>query len=175
MRTCVYRAYDESGRLLYVGTSPDWSRRWVAHSPELVAQTAQLCVKWFETKAEAQASEAELVRSLRPPFNAVPQPNGPVGVEYGAFGRRARLRANVPLTPAPPEVSRAPAYTIREIAARLELKSKTLRNVLSDYRSTFSANYTEGPNGSRVRLLSEADLHLVCQIVAASPGLSREN
>ena len=69
MKTCVYRAYDERGVLVYVGLSRHWPRRWVAHPTELLMQTVRLEIEWYPSLVEAQEAEAEQIRRLSPLWN----------------------------------------------------------------------------------------------------------
>lgn len=68
----VYRAFDHSGALLYVGRAKNWGSRWAAHStqrPELFRITARLEVQHFASEAETARCEAELIQTLDPPWN----------------------------------------------------------------------------------------------------------
>ena len=76
MKTCVYRAYDERGVLVYVGLSRHWPRRWAAHPAELLMQTARLEIDWYPSLVEAQEAEAEQIRRLSPLWNRQ-QPSAP--------------------------------------------------------------------------------------------------
>jgi predicted GIY-YIG superfamily endonuclease len=76
----VYRAYDHRGALLYVGVTNDLERRMDAHEKssgwwmfhERVESEA------FDSRAEAEAEETRLIRTLHPRWNRRDRtPNGP--------------------------------------------------------------------------------------------------
>lgn len=79
-RTAVYRIYDATGALLYVGVAKTFGRRWEQHSssqpwwPHVHRQT----VEWFPTRVEAEFAEATAIRDERPLHNVLAGlgPNG---------------------------------------------------------------------------------------------------
>jgi predicted GIY-YIG superfamily endonuclease len=70
--TCLYRLYDASGRLLYVGITSNIARRWKEHRtkhPEWWPQVAQQRVGWFLLRDHAWYAEREAVRTELPLHN----------------------------------------------------------------------------------------------------------
>ena len=68
----VYRAFDHSGRLLYVGRAKNWASRWAAHSaqrPELFRRVMRLEMESFASDVHTDRREAELIACHRPPWN----------------------------------------------------------------------------------------------------------
>lgn len=164
-RTCVYQAFGADGGVLYVGVSWSWPRRWQNHAEDLVAHVVRLEVAWYETRQEALDVEAELIRTLQPPFNALPKDyiDRPLDKRYGYD----RFLDDTPLPPPPPDVSREPTRTIDEIAPALGLEKKTVRNLLSEFRRELGPRaYRKTPHGYQLRLLSEADVYLLRAILA---------
>ena len=71
MTACVYRAYDESGAILYVGSSKDLEKRLGQHrrSSQWWPLAARIERDEFATIAEARAAEDEAIAVLDPPHN----------------------------------------------------------------------------------------------------------
>lgn len=69
-KTAVYRLYDATDRLLYVGISTTPERRWGEHANEKLwwHWVSRRDVAWFESRAEALAVEAEAERREKPRF-----------------------------------------------------------------------------------------------------------
>jgi excinuclease UvrABC nuclease subunit len=68
--TCVYRAYDEDGELLYVGISMNLEGRLAKHRvttwwPEV----DEITVKWFSGREAAKAAERAAIRNENPRYN----------------------------------------------------------------------------------------------------------
>ncbi|MFF9287544.1 GIY-YIG nuclease family protein [Streptomyces griseosporeus] len=68
--TAVYRLYDVSGQLLYVGISMNPERRWGEHSREKLwwHLVADKRVTWHESREQALIAEEEAERLERPRF-----------------------------------------------------------------------------------------------------------
>ncbi|MCG5460863.1 GIY-YIG nuclease family protein [Micromonospora sp. MED01] len=73
--TCLYRFYDRTGRLLYIGITVNPPVRFTRHSedkpwwPEV--DHTQTTLTWFDSRAEAEAVELPAVRDERPLHNVV--------------------------------------------------------------------------------------------------------
>jgi hypothetical protein len=72
-RTALYRLFDQSGQLLYVGVSHKPDVRWGEHSVEkdwwpLVDQRK---VEWYDTRLAAEGTESQVVAEECPVFNVV--------------------------------------------------------------------------------------------------------
>ncbi|MEU2724044.1 GIY-YIG nuclease family protein [Streptomyces smyrnaeus] len=70
-RIALYRLYDDSGRLLYVGITRDPKARWNAHArdkhwwPEVASKT----LEWFETRKSAERIEKIEIEEGKPAYN----------------------------------------------------------------------------------------------------------
>ena len=91
-RTALYRLFDTSGDLLYVGIANNPESRWKQHSKtkdwwHLVAEKTTC---WFEKRIIAADAEVEAIHAEKPRFNlmhaleAVPQSTRTVGVAVRA-------------------------------------------------------------------------------------------
>lgn len=73
VRAAVYRLFDASGALLYVGKADKPETRWADHErqadwwPAVASKT----VEWFESHDEALAAEREAIASEQPVHNKV--------------------------------------------------------------------------------------------------------
>jgi len=70
--TCLYRLYDSSGALLYVGITSNIARRWKEHRTEhreWWPQVTERRVTWFLERLHAWYAEREAVRVERPLHN----------------------------------------------------------------------------------------------------------
>lgn len=69
----VYRCFDASGRLLYVGQSINPAGRLRdEHSRRFSGQLTTITITWHRTKDEALAAEKEAIQSDRPLYNISP-------------------------------------------------------------------------------------------------------
>lgn len=69
---CVYRAYDEFDRLLYVGMSTNLEGRIHKHrhqKPWWRESVVLITEEWFDTRAEALAAEAVAIKHEDPIYN----------------------------------------------------------------------------------------------------------
>jgi hypothetical protein len=71
-RTQLYRHFDASGALLYVGISIDAGVRLKRHDWATAVARSEITV--FPTRAEAAAAEAAAIRTEHPKFNVVHSP-----------------------------------------------------------------------------------------------------
>lgn len=76
-RTALYRLYDATDQLLYVGVSHNPDVRWGQHSlnKEWWPQVAKRTVDWHETRLLAEAAEATAISSEKPRHNIVGTPD----------------------------------------------------------------------------------------------------
>jgi len=69
--TALYRLYDDSGQLLYIGItrSPAW--RWYKHAScsPWWPQVRRREIVWYDTRPEARAAEIEAIGAERPIHN----------------------------------------------------------------------------------------------------------
>jgi predicted GIY-YIG superfamily endonuclease len=88
--TAVYRLFDASGRLLYVGMGRNPLTRWASHAEQHAwwADVATYSVVWHDTRQEAAAEEREALRHEDPVHNIHGTPRH--GLVTGA-GVRAAL------------------------------------------------------------------------------------
>lgn len=70
-RTALYRMFDRSGVLLYVGIAKNFGRRWQQHAstkpwwPEVQRQT----VDWYPSRAAADRAETAVIATEKPQHN----------------------------------------------------------------------------------------------------------
>lgn len=75
-RAAVYRLYDASGALLYIGSAYDPSQRYRSHrSKPWWGQVARRAEDWHPNRAAAFAAEAALIETEQPRFNSVGTPS----------------------------------------------------------------------------------------------------
>lgn len=69
--TAVYRLYDSSDRLLYVGIASDPLRRWGQHAKQTTwwSSVTATRLEWFETRKAAELAEKEAIQQEEPRFN----------------------------------------------------------------------------------------------------------
>ncbi|MFD5451240.1 GIY-YIG nuclease family protein [Streptomyces sp. NPDC127100] len=70
-RTALYRLYDASKHLLYVGISRDPEVRWEQHARQKYwwPAVASRTVEWCESRREAERAEAQAIARERPRYN----------------------------------------------------------------------------------------------------------
>ena len=72
-RTSLYRLYDGTDQLLYVGIATDPQKRINVHrcdtSKKWRHDIARHAVEWFETREEAEGAEVEAIRTELPTYN----------------------------------------------------------------------------------------------------------
>lgn len=70
-RTALYRHYDADGQLLYVGISLSVLARTQAHvaASSWMADVANIRITYFDTRANAEAAEAEAIKAEKPAHN----------------------------------------------------------------------------------------------------------
>lgn len=75
--TVLYRLYDATGALLYVGISGRWARRMVEHAQEKpwFADVSDVQIERFPTGREARAAELRAIRSEGPRHNVADIPS----------------------------------------------------------------------------------------------------
>lgn len=69
--TTLYRAYDASGRLLYVGIAVNWPRRWGQHAERSpwYQQVTRLELTEYANRPDAMAAEKRVVAAEHPVHN----------------------------------------------------------------------------------------------------------
>lgn len=73
----LYRLYDATGAVLYIGITHSPAKRFAEHAVERPwwSQVARKTVAWCDGKAEAAIAEALAIRDEKPVYNAVhPKP-----------------------------------------------------------------------------------------------------
>ncbi|MFJ9420759.1 type II toxin-antitoxin system prevent-host-death family antitoxin [Streptomyces sp. NPDC101249] len=75
-RTALYRLYDDTGLLLYIGISHQPEVRFEQHAKSKVwwAQVARRTVEWFDDRPSAAQAEAEAIRAEDPEHNGTYSP-----------------------------------------------------------------------------------------------------
>lgn len=76
-KTALYRHFDKSGVLLYIGISSSATARAVQHhnGSRWADLIARIDVEHYDTREEALAAESAAIKTEKPPFNVVG--NGP--------------------------------------------------------------------------------------------------
>src|SRR5260370_1126197 len=84
-RTALYRFYDATENLLYVGITNDPWRRWRQHVQEKswYPQVKHQAVTWYDSRIAAEVAEHVAIRCERPRFNVAGAVR-PVAVEVPA-------------------------------------------------------------------------------------------
>jgi predicted GIY-YIG superfamily endonuclease len=69
--TVVYRFFDRTGRLLYVGITYDPAERWKHHAAKTRwwRDAADNTLEWYGTRAEAERAEQVAIRYEKPLYN----------------------------------------------------------------------------------------------------------
>lgn len=69
--TALYRLYDASDTLVYLGIAYDPDNRWYQHSRERKwwPQVTRKTVTWYDTRELAEAAETAAIRAERPVHN----------------------------------------------------------------------------------------------------------
>lgn len=124
-RTALYRFFDASGSLLYVGITKNFGQRWLSHAkkkpwwPEAQRHTAE----WFDTRREAEAAEKQAVVTETPKYNLVHKPRPP---------RKLVPRAAPPVKkPADPDTD---FWDLADVAAHWGVTPQTIRTYRSRKR-----------------------------------------
>jgi excinuclease UvrABC nuclease subunit len=90
-RPCLYRLFDKSGRLLYVGATVRPIKRVLDHraTKDWFEAIANMTFAFYDTRGEAEAAETLAINSENPQFNVRRQRRGKIDlVENTAFGPR---------------------------------------------------------------------------------------
>jgi len=74
--TAVYRFYDSTGVLLYVGITDSPAARWRDHAKRKPwwSQVAERTLAWHPCRQDAAAEELEAIRTEKPIYNVVGKP-----------------------------------------------------------------------------------------------------
>lgn len=112
----VYRHFDASGRLLYIGCSMDPARRFGVHRcvAPWARQVANITLEWFDSREEAEAAEAAAIARENPPHNR--HGRSDASRRWVVFGYEGLSRW----------IARS-GLTEGEVAAQLGIKVKRLR------------------------------------------------
>lgn len=78
-RTAIYRFYDASERLLYIGITENPRARFADHESKKPwwKDVTRHSIEWRETREEAEAAELEAIRAERPVWNVAGSPCPP--------------------------------------------------------------------------------------------------
>lgn len=84
-RTALYRLFDESDRLLYVGVSHKPDVRWGQHSEEKEwwPQVDRRAIEWHDSRGSAERAELLAIANERPAYNVVGTPLVTVSDTHG--------------------------------------------------------------------------------------------
>lgn len=98
--TAVYRFFDVSGRLLYVGIAYDPAERWKDHARRTKwwKDAADNTIDWYDTRGEAERAERTALRYERPVYNkagSVTPYQGPTTKHGMRLPRKVRVEDDV--------------------------------------------------------------------------------
>lgn len=73
-RTAVYRCYDRTDQLVYVGITNSPAVRWAMHAADKKwwPEVALREVEWFDSRREAEKVEAHVIGAMQPRWNVAP-------------------------------------------------------------------------------------------------------
>lgn len=175
-RTALYRFFNATGQLLYVGISGNTENRWRRHaeSKPWWSDVADKTTEWLDSRPEALDAERVAIRAERPLYNhahntaavlallpaAIDEPLRPQFTPVVADDRNAaqRMAADIrALTMAGelPTGSRLP--TTQDLCTRYKVSNVTVQRGL---RILKSEGFAVGRNGSAVYVTSPAPQHL---------------
>ena len=94
-RTALYRLYDGSEQLLYVGISNDPDHRWTQHATDkpwwsLVTRRA---VEWHPNRGEAEKAELAAVKTEGPLYNSAGAERSMLGAHFPVGGELTYAQA----------------------------------------------------------------------------------
>lgn len=74
--TALYRCFDASDQLLYIGISSDPAYRWTQHKADKAwaDEVTMRVIEWLPTRADAEAAEVVAIRTERPLYNYMGTP-----------------------------------------------------------------------------------------------------
>ncbi len=126
--TAVYRIYDVSDQLLYVGITNDTTARWYNHAtykPWWKTDAHRYDVRWYPTRSVALDEERKAIQTERPKHNVVEMAHPLVDVTPRAPG----------------------AYSTGEIARRFRISRDTIRALIE--QGDFPKRLTDLPSPYR--------------------------
>lgn len=84
-RTALYRLFDTTGRLLYVGVAHNPDQRWATHSLSKAwwPQVDKRLVEWHATRSDAERAELAAIRQEEPIHNVAGTPAARVSPAIG--------------------------------------------------------------------------------------------
>lgn len=97
-QTALYRLYDLSDELIYVGISTDPSTRWSYHAGEKTwwPQVARKTVEWFPLRSEAEQAEIAAIAKEGPRYNVAHsvsrKPGDARKEDTGRYGYQVKFR-----------------------------------------------------------------------------------
>lgn len=94
---CLYRLYDKTGTLLYVGITANFTRRWSAHSQKTWAQRIRKVeLEYFASRDRAAAAELEIIKAENPALNSAGKKSNPT--DLGKFLTAERCKRGLSRT-----------------------------------------------------------------------------
>lgn len=95
-RTAVYRHFDASGVLLYIGMTNDPDQRFILHryTARWYEFSDRCDIEWLDTRAEAVVAERDAIHAERPLFNIIGSVVDPQDAEdyLEAYSRAAMIQ-----------------------------------------------------------------------------------
>lgn len=81
----VYRCYDETDRLVYIGCARDVPTRFQLHHALVIKHARKVTTERYDTKVEARAAEREAIKAEAPPLNKEHNPSRFQRVQGGRY------------------------------------------------------------------------------------------
>lgn len=139
-RTAVYRLYDASGTLLYVGVSTNPVVRWVQHSgaQSWWSDVIRFEIAWTDTREDALLEEKRAMHDERPLYNRSGSPWRPI--------RRSDGKLSPAPKPGPTPVRnlRVADEVWKPALAKARSEGRTLTDVITACLRAYIAGTPEG-------------------------------
>ncbi|NUV65673.1 GIY-YIG nuclease family protein [Streptomyces sp. CAI-121] len=148
-RTALYRLYDATDRLLYVGISNNPRLRWASHAADKAwwVDVVVREVEWFPERAQAEAEEARLIGSLTPLWNSAP------GLPSRSAPRVQRVRPGW-----------EPPTAMSELVTRYEAQQQALATIRNDLEACIAAEMMKGVSAHRMAKFLPWEAQMISKI-----------
>lgn len=133
MATALYRSFNESGELLYVGISMRMAQRIKEHDKfsGWFEKTAKITLEWHASRSDAIIAEREAIKTERPIFNiqhnTEQSKHEKKSDDFDADEITSAVVSGVVFT----RVKLNPIYSLKEVAEILQTSPQTVRGLIS--------------------------------------------
>jgi predicted GIY-YIG superfamily endonuclease len=155
-RTALYRLYDSTDQLLYVGITGDPKVRWAQHAADKTwwPEVSRRDVEWVATRAEAEGAEREAIATEKPTHNtkyALPElSEEETAVLFGqykeAYETERKLR---PVVRAAAATELRAGATASQLARRTGLTAEVFRRIARELDLPVDPRYADRAEASR--------------------------